>query len=107
MSVKTLSGPVGIARETGYIAALPGWAPLMSETASISLQLGLLNLFPFPVLDGGTILLLLIEIVMRRNLNEKFMERIYQAAVVAIILFTVFVLFNDLSKIPALAKLRL
>lgn len=107
MSVRTLSGPVGIARETGYIAALPGWAPLLSETATISLNLGILNLLPIPILDGGVILFLLIEIFMRRDLNEKFKERVYQAAFVFIILMTVFVLFNDLSKIPTLAKLKL
>jgi len=107
MSVRTLSGPVGIARETGYIAALPGWAPLMSETATISLNLGILNLLPIPILDGGVILFLLIELVMQRDLNEKFKERIYQAAFVFLILMTVFVLFNDLSKIPSFAKLKL
>lgn len=107
MSVRTLSGPVGIARETGYVAALPGWAPLMSETATISLNLGILNLLPIPILDGGVILFLLIEAIMQRDLNEKFKERVYQAAFVFLILMTVFVLFNDLSKIPTFAKLKL
>jgi regulator of sigma E protease len=107
MSVRTLSGPVGIARETGHIVALPGWAPLMSETATISLNLGILNLLPIPILDGGVILFLLIESIMRHDLNEKFKERVYQMAFVFLILMTVFVLFNDLSKIPTFAKLKL
>lgn len=107
MSVRTLSGPVGIARETGHIVALPGWTPLLSEMSSISLNLGILNLLPIPILDGGVILFLLIESVIRRDLNETFKERVYQTAFVFIILMTVFVLFNDLSKIPALTRLKL
>jgi regulator of sigma E protease len=107
MSVRTLSGPVGIARETGHIVALPGWSPLLSEMSSISLNLGILNLLPIPILDGGVILFLMIESVIRRDLNETFKERVYQTAFVFIILMTVFVLFNDLSKIPAFTKFKL
>jgi regulator of sigma E protease len=107
MSVRTLSGPVGIARMTGHIAALPGWTPLMSWTADISLQLGLLNLLPIPILDGGGILFLLIESIMQRDLNEQFKERVFQMAFVFLILITVFILFSDLSKIPAISKLKL
>lgn len=107
MSVRTLSGPVGIARETGHIVAMPGWTPVLNEMASISLQLGILNLLPIPILDGGVILFLLIESIMQRDLNEKLKERIYQTAFVFLIAITVFVLFNDLSKIPAISKLRL
>ncbi|MHB8302183.1 MAG: RIP metalloprotease RseP [Acidobacteriaceae bacterium] len=107
MSLRTLSGPVGIARQTGHIVAMPGWSPLLSEMSSISLNLGILNLLPIPILDGGVILFLLIESIMQRDLNEKFKERVYQTAFVFLILMTVFVLFNDLSKIPALTRLRL
>ncbi len=107
MSVRTLSGPVGIARMTGQIASLPGWTPMMAWTANISLQLGLFNLLPIPILDGGTILFLLIESIMQRDLNEQFKERVFQAAFVFLILMTVFILFSDLSKIPSFAKLKL
>ncbi len=107
MSVRTLSGPVGIARETGHIVAMPGWSPLLSEMSTISLNLGILNLLPIPILDGGVILFLLIESIMRRDLNETFKERVYQTAFVFIILMTVFVLFNDLSKIPAFTRIKL
>jgi regulator of sigma E protease len=107
MSVRTLSGPVGIARMTGQVASLPGWAPLMEWTANISLQLGLLNLLPIPILDGGTILFLIIESIMRHDLNEQFKERVFQAAFVFLILMTVFILVSDLSKIPAISHLRL
>ena len=107
MSVRTLSGPVGIARQTGLVIALPGWYPVLDWTASISLQLGILNLLPIPILDGGVILFLLIESVMRRDMNEQLKERVYQTAFVFLILLTVFILFNDLSKIPSLSRLKL
>jgi regulator of sigma E protease len=107
MSAKTLSGPVGIARQTGYVASMPGWSPMLAWTAFISVQLGILNLLPIPILDGGMILFLLIESVMRRDMNETLKERVYQTAFVFFILLMVFVLFNDLSKIPSIARLKL
>ena len=107
ISVRTLSGPVGIARQTGLVISMPGWFPVLDWTASISLQLGILNLLPIPILDGGMILFLLIESVMRRDMNERVKERVYQTAFVFLILLMVFVLFNDLSKIPSLARLKL
>ena len=76
MSAKMFSGPVGIARETGYVVSMPGWSPVLAWTAFISVQLGLLNLLPIPILDGGMILFLLIESVMRRDLNETLKERV-------------------------------
>ena len=107
MSAKTLSGPVGIARETGYIVSLGGWLPVLSWTAFISVQLGLMNLLPIPILDGGMILFLLIESVMRRDMNETLKERVYQTAFVFFVLLMVFMLFSDLSKIPSIARLKL
>jgi regulator of sigma E protease len=107
MSARTLSGPVGIARQTGYVVSLPGWSPVLEWTAFISVQLGILNLLPIPILDGGMILFLLIETVMRRDMNETLKERVYQTAFVFFILLMVFVLFNDLSKIPSIARLKL
>ncbi len=107
MSARTLSGPVGIARQTGYVVSMPGWSPVMAWTAFISVQLGILNLLPIPILDGGMILFLLIESVMRRDVNETVKERVYQTAFVFLVLFMVYVLFNDLSKIPSIARLKL
>jgi len=107
MSARTLSGPVGIARQTGYVVSMPGWSPMLAWTAFISVQLGVLNLLPIPILDGGMILFLLIESVMRRDMNERLKERVYQTAFVFFILLMVFVLFNDLSKIPSIAHLKL
>jgi regulator of sigma E protease len=107
MSARTLSGPVGIARQTGYVVSMPGWSPVLAWTAFISVNLGIANLLPIPILDGGMILFLLIETVMRRDMNETLKERVYQTAFVFLILLMVFVLFNDLSKIPSVARLKL
>lgn len=106
-SSRTLMGPVGIARATGHIVSLPGWEPLINETAVLSVNLGIINLVPIPILDGGVILFLLIESIMQRDLNERFKERVYQGAFVFLVLLMVFIIFSDLSKIPAFARLRL
>jgi regulator of sigma E protease len=103
MSMRSLSGPVGIARETGHIVSMPGWSPLFGEMATISLNLGIFNLLPIPILDGGAILILLVEGLLRRDLNQVFKERIYQTAFVFLVLIFAFVLVNDLTKIPLIA----
>ena len=105
-NVKQLSGPIGIARVTGEAITMPGWQPIIGEMALISLNLGIFNLLPFPILDGGMILLLVIEGVMRRDLNQQFKERIYQVAFVVLVLFAVFVMFNDVSKLSIFSKVR-
>ena len=64
----------------------------------ISLNLGILNLLPFPILDGGMILLLLIESVIRRDISINVKERIYQAAFVVLVAFFAFVIFNDVPS---------
>ncbi len=104
-NVKQLSGPVGIARATGEATLMPGWQPIINLMAMISLNLGIFNLLPFPILDGGMILLLLIESVIRHDLNQVVKERIYQAAFVVLILFAIFVTFNDVSRIAGFSKL--
>jgi regulator of sigma E protease len=64
----------------------------------ISLNLGIFNLLPIPILDGGLILLTTIEGVMRREINQRLKERIYQTAFVALLIFAVVVIFNDVTK---------
>jgi regulator of sigma E protease len=105
VSLKAVSGPIGIAQEAGYAAQQKGWTPLMELSSGISLNLGIFNLLPIPILDGGVILFLLIESLMRRDINLRIKERVYQAAFVFLILFAAVVLFNDLVKtIPGLAE---
>jgi regulator of sigma E protease len=103
MSLRAVSGPIGIAQDAGYAAEQKGWTPLMELTAGISLNLGIFNLLPIPILDGGVILLLLIESLMRRDISIQIKERIYQAAFVFLVLFAVTVIYNDIVKaVPGL-----
>ena len=104
-SIKQMEGPIGIARASGDAARQPGWTPLLSLMAMISLNLGIFNLLPIPILDGGIILLLIIESALRREISVKIKERIYQTAFVFLILFAVVVIYNDLMKaLPGLAQ---
>jgi regulator of sigma E protease len=104
ISVKSIEGPIRIGQAAGEAARRKGWTPLMSLTAAISLNLGVFNLLPIPILDGGVILFLLIEGLMRRDISLGIKERVYQAAFVFLVLFAVMVICNDLVKtIPGLA----
>ena len=62
------------------------------------MNLGIFNLLPIPILDGGLILLLFIEGTIRRDIKREVKERIYQVAFVFIVLFAVVVIFNDVAK---------
>jgi regulator of sigma E protease len=86
---------------TGQAAQAKGWAPLLILTCLISLNLGIFNLLPIPIMDGGVILLLFIETLMRRDISLPVKERIYQAALVFLVLFAIIVIFNDISKLGA------
>jgi regulator of sigma E protease len=97
-SLKTVSGPIGIAQQTGAAAQEKGWTPLLGLCAAISLNLGIFNLLPIPIMDGGVILLLFIESLMRRDISLRIKERIYQAAFVFLILFAAMVIYNDIAK---------
>jgi len=104
-SIKQLDGPIGIARASGDAAQQPGWTPLLSLMAMISLNLGIVNLLPIPILDGGVIMLLFVESLMRRDISLRIKERIYQTAFVFIVLVFVVVIYNDLMKaLPGLAQ---
>ncbi len=98
VAVKSVSGPVGMAQQIDQAVQYGKWT-LLETMAAISLNLGILNLMPFPVLDGGMILFLLIEAVMRRDVNQAIKERVYQVAFVCIILFAALVMFNDIAKL--------
>jgi len=63
-------------------------------------------LMPFPILDGGLILLLLIESVMRHDISMVVKERLYQAAFVVLVMFFVYVSFNDVAKLSMFSHLK-
>ncbi len=98
VSMRQVEGPIGIGSAIGHAVTEKGWTPLLGLTAGISLNLGIFNLLPIPILDGGVILLLLIESLMRRDISLQIKERIYQAAFVFLVLFAVTVIYNDIVK---------
>ena len=98
-SVRTLSGPIEIARISGSAARTGRARVFFGFLGLVSLQLGVFNLLPIPILDGGVIALLLIEGLIRRDLSLNLKEKIVQVGFVFLILLMGFVVFNDLSKI--------
>lgn len=95
--IQQMSGPIGIMRVSGE-AAMQGWPTLLTIMALISLNLAVFNLFPIPILDGGLMLMLLIEAIMRRDIKQEIKERVYQAAFVFLIVFAAVVIYNDVAK---------
>jgi regulator of sigma E protease len=93
--ITALESPVGMSRDAGDVAVSGGVLMLLKMMALISLQLGIFNLLPIPILDGGLMLLLLIEGTIRRDINQQIKERMYQVAFVCLILFASVVIFND------------
>jgi regulator of sigma E protease len=85
---------------------MKGWLPKFGLASAISLNLGILNLLPFPILDGGMIMLLLIESLIRRDIGTNVKERIYQAAFVVLMAFFAFIIFNDVTKLPIFTHLK-
>jgi regulator of sigma E protease len=97
VSIKQVDGPIGIGSAVGS-AARQGFTQLLFVSAIISLNLGVFNLLPIPILDGGVILLLFIEGLMQKDISLRIKERIYQAAFVFLVLFAVTVIYNDIVK---------
>ncbi len=103
-SVKQLMGPVAIADLSGS-AAEQGWLQLFSLMAMISLNLGLLNLMPIPVLDGGHIAILALEGLSRRDFSVKVKEKMLLAGFVLLLMLMVTVIYNDLARVQWIGKL--
>jgi regulator of sigma E protease len=101
-----LIGPVGIAQAAGEAAEIKDWSPKFGLAGMISVNLGILNLMPFPILDGGMILFLLIESVIRREINIKVKEYIYQAAFLVLVAFFAVLIFNDVSRLSIFSHLK-
>jgi regulator of sigma E protease len=97
-SLKQLDGPIGIIQYSGQ-AAEAGLPTLIMLISLISLNLGVMNLLPIPILDGGVIMLLIIEAVMGRDLSLRMKERIVQVSFVFLLMLTVIVIYNDVVKL--------
>ena len=103
-SPRQLVGPVGIAQLSGT-AAQVGWIELFSLMAMISLNLGILNLLPIPVLDGGHIFIMGMETVARRDFSMRVKERMLLAGFVVLMMLMVTVIYNDLTRIQWIESL--
>jgi regulator of sigma E protease len=98
MSPKSLQGPIGIARASGQ-AAREGATAFFGLMAMVSLNLAIFNLLPIPILDGGVILMLIVEMLMRRDLSIKVKEAVFKLGFVFLMAVVAFVLYNDISKL--------
>jgi regulator of sigma E protease len=98
MPAKNLSGPIGIAKMSGE-AAREGPMAFLELMTMVSLNLAIFNLLPIPILDGGGILMLLVEMVMGREVSLSVKENILKAGFVFLMVVVVFVLYNDITKL--------
>jgi regulator of sigma E protease len=103
-SPKQLMGPVGIAQLSGE-SAQAGWIALLALMASISLNLGLINLMPIPVLDGGHIFIMAIETISRRDFSLAMKEKMLFVGFVLLMTLMVTVIYNDLTRIAWIENL--
>jgi regulator of sigma E protease len=103
--MKQLMGPIGIAEMSGN-AASAGWLQLFTWMAMISLNLGLVNLMPIPVLDGGHIMILGLEGVSRRDFSMRVKEKMLLVGFVLLVTLMVTVIYNDLTRVEWLQKLN-
>jgi regulator of sigma E protease len=103
-SPKQLMGPVAIAQLSGESAQL-GWVALFSLMAAISLNLGILNLLPIPVLDGGHIFIMGLEGLARRDFSVRVKEKMLLAGFVVLMMLMVTVIYNDLTRISWIERL--
>ena len=97
-SPRQLVGPVGIAQLSGGAAEV-GWVALFSLMSMISLNLGILNLLPIPVLDGGHIFIMAMEGVFRRDFSMRVKERMLMTGFVLLMMLMVTVIYNDLTRV--------
>jgi regulator of sigma E protease len=98
VSVKNLSGPVGIAVGAGTSVSY-GLVAFLSFLALISVNLGVFNLLPLPVLDGGHLMYYIIELFRKKPVTEKTQEFGFKVGALLLIFLTCFALFNDVSRL--------
>jgi len=99
VSTKNLGGPVMIGQYAGESVIYGGFYSFFYLTALISISLGIVNLFPLPVLDGGQALILTIEKIIGRDIPVRILEFFYRLGTAFLIFLFVFVFFNDIFRI--------
>jgi len=92
-----LSGPVGVAVLTGEMVKL-GWIYVLQFMAILSINLGIINFLPFPALDGGRILFLMIEKIRGRSLNMKLENWLHNSGFIILIVLIIFITFRDINR---------
>ena len=98
VSTKSVSGPIGMSQMASEAAQHGPWDYLFLMSV-VSLQLAMLNLLPIPILDGGTLLMLAIEMLMQREISLQLKENIFRLGFVFLMMIVVFVIYNDISRI--------
>lgn len=98
MSPRSLEGPIRMAQISGE-AAREGISSYLGLMAMVSLNLAIFNLLPIPILDGGSILLLLVEMIFRRDLSLQVKEAVLKFGFVFLLMVVMFVLYNDIRKV--------
>jgi regulator of sigma E protease len=94
-SADQLGGPIRIAEVSGQVAS-SGFVPLLNLTAILSVSIGLLNLFPIPLLDGGHLLFYLMEAIRRKPLSERTQEIGFRIGMSVVLMLMIYATFNDL-----------
>lgn len=97
-SAKEITGPIGIAKYSGQ-SAEKGLSTLFWFMAIISVNLGLINLFPIPVLDGGHLLYYIVEAVRGKPMADKYQQLGFRFGTAFVLFLVIFAVYNDLSKI--------
>ena len=98
LSLNNLSGPISIAKGAGASANI-GLVYFLSFMALISVNLGIMNLFPLPVLDGGHLVFLAMEAVKGKPVSERVQSICYRIGAALLLSLTVFALFNDFLRL--------
>ena len=97
LSLRTFTGPIGLYLASGAMAQ-EGLVYFLRFIAFVSLQLGIINLFPIPPLDGGHIFTILVEGLIRRDLSARLKERVMQMGLILLLLFMGTIIYLDISK---------
>jgi regulator of sigma E protease len=98
LPLSTLAGPLTIGKLAGDTAKV-GLFPLIAFMAMLSINLGIINLFPIPMLDGGHLVIFAIEAVRRQPLSLRAQELIFKVGLALIILLSVIVFYNDIIRL--------
>lgn len=98
-SSEEVGGIIRIAEMSGDISKKRGFWDFLSFMALLSINLGLINLFPIPLLDGGHVVIYLLEIVSRRELNAKLKDCLFKVGLGFILLLMVFATWNDIKHL--------